>query len=346
MVCAIITQAIGIHAVFGAFIAGVMLGRSARLRRSDRSELQALTIGVFAPVFFAYSGLKVDLFALHGVGLLALVLGIAIAGKMIGCTAGAMLFGLKPRESLAVAIGMNARGGMEIIVALIGLSLGVLTQEMYAIIVMVAIVTSLMTPPLLELDARRRRAKARRSGAPGARKTARAAALQPRGRQTPGAQRRRSACATGGASGCHARQSSRRQHHRLSCHHDRRVGAEWPRPTPTSSASRTIAEMSGAHNILQRSGSGRFDRAGDRQGERTRLRRDLCRRLAHRGRLRAGRRGPARTGRSCAGADHHRAQRRRARCRCGKSSRPPPARHFRGSARRSRCSTRTPPTPR
>lgn len=149
MVCAIITQAIGIHAVFGAFIAGVMLGRSARLRRSDRSELQALTIGVFAPVFFAYSGLKVDLFALHGVGLLGLVLAIAIAGKMLGCTSGAMLFGLKARESLAVAIGMNARGGMEIIVGLIGLSLGVLTQEIYAIIVMVAIVTSLMTPPLL-----------------------------------------------------------------------------------------------------------------------------------------------------------------------------------------------------
>ncbi len=149
MVCAIITQAIGIHAVFGAFIAGVMLGRSARLRRSDRSELEAVTIGVFAPVFFAYSGLKVDLFALHGVGVLALVLGIAIAGKLVGCSAGALLGGLKAREALAVAIGMNARGGMEIIVALIGLSLGVLTQEMYAIIVMVAIITSLMTPPLL-----------------------------------------------------------------------------------------------------------------------------------------------------------------------------------------------------
>jgi Kef-type K+ transport system membrane component KefB/nucleotide-binding universal stress UspA family protein len=149
MVCAIITQAIGIHAVFGAFIAGVMLGRSARLRKSDRTELEAATIGVFAPIFFAYSGLKVDLFALHGVSLLAIVLGIAIIGKMIGCTTGALLFGMKWRESLAVAVGMNARGGMEIIVALIGLSLGVLTGEMYAIIIMVAIVTSLMTPPLL-----------------------------------------------------------------------------------------------------------------------------------------------------------------------------------------------------
>ena len=149
MVCAIITQAIGIHAVFGAFIAGVMIGRSARLRKSDRSELEATTIGVFAPVFFAYSGLNVDIFAIHGVRLLAIVLAVAIIGKMIGCTTGALLFGMKWREALTVAVGMNARGGMEIIVALIGLSLGVLTGEMYAIIIMVAIVTSLMTPPLL-----------------------------------------------------------------------------------------------------------------------------------------------------------------------------------------------------
>ncbi|HTT77133.1 MAG TPA: cation:proton antiporter [Candidatus Binataceae bacterium] len=145
----IITQAIGIHAVFGAFIAGVMLGRSTRLRRGDRIELEAAAIGVFAPIFFSYSGLKVDLFAMHGVGMLGLVLAIAVLGKLIGCTAGGLATGLRLREGLTVAAGMNARGGMEIIVATIGLSLGVLTAEMYAVIVMVAIVTSLMTPPLL-----------------------------------------------------------------------------------------------------------------------------------------------------------------------------------------------------
>lgn len=149
MICAIITQAIGVHAVFGAFIAGVMLGRSARLRRADRTELEAATIGVFAPVFFAYSGLKVDLLALHGVTVLAVVLAIAITGKLVGCATGALISGRNWRESLAVGAGMNARGGMEIIVALIGLSLGVLTKEMYAVIIMVAIITSLMTPPLL-----------------------------------------------------------------------------------------------------------------------------------------------------------------------------------------------------
>ncbi len=149
MVCAIVTQAIGIHAVFGAFIAGVMIGRSARLRRSDRTELEAATIGVFAPVFFAYSGLKVDIFALSGANLFFIVLGIAILGKLVGCTGGALLYGLGVRESLAIGVGMNARGGMGIIVALIGLSHGILTPEMYAIIIMVAVATSLMTPPLL-----------------------------------------------------------------------------------------------------------------------------------------------------------------------------------------------------
>ena len=149
MACAIATQAIGIHAVFGAFIAGVMIGRSARLRRSDRTDLEAATIGVFAPVFFAYSGLKVDLFALHGLSLLAIVLTIAVLGKLVGCTTASLVSGLSLREALAVGVGMNARGGMEIVVALIGLSLGVLTGEMYAVIIMVAITTSMMTPPLL-----------------------------------------------------------------------------------------------------------------------------------------------------------------------------------------------------
>jgi nucleotide-binding universal stress UspA family protein len=78
-----------------------------------------------------------------------IVLAVAILGKLLGCTAGGLVYRFKPREALAIGVGMNARGGMGIIVALIGLSLGVLTREMYAIIILVAIVTSMMTPPLL-----------------------------------------------------------------------------------------------------------------------------------------------------------------------------------------------------
>jgi Kef-type K+ transport system membrane component KefB len=147
--CAVITQAIGIHAVFGAFVAGVMLRGAARTRKIDREQLEAVTMGVLAPLFFAYSGLKTDLFSLTGFAIPLLVLGVACAGKIVGCSLGGLLGGLKWREAIAVASGMNARGGMEIVAALLGLSLGILTPQMYTVIVLVAVVTSIMAPPML-----------------------------------------------------------------------------------------------------------------------------------------------------------------------------------------------------
>jgi K+:H+ antiporter len=255
MICAIITQAIGIHAVFGAFIAGLMIGRSARLRRSDRTELEATTIGVFAPVFFAYSGLKVDLFALHGVTLLLIVLVIAVAGKLLGCTGGALLCRFGFRESLATGVGMNARGGMEIIVALIGLSLGVLTREMYAIVIMVAIVTSLMTPPLLSwllAGIERRPSEARRL------ERERVMARLPFTKE--GA---KLLVLAGG--GPHA-QLSAHLAAMLGNHHDASLTvfhASCGEPSPEAEAQfdqhfeliKSIAELSGAKNVYQRSGS-------------------------------------------------------------------------------------------
>ncbi len=147
--CAAITQAIGIHAVFGAFVGGVMLRGAARTRKIDREQLEAVTMGVLAPLFFAYSGLKTDLFSITGFGMPILVLSVACAGKLVGCTLGGIIGGLQWREAFAVATGMNARGGMEIVVALLGLSLGILTPQMYTVIVLVAIATSMITPPLL-----------------------------------------------------------------------------------------------------------------------------------------------------------------------------------------------------
>jgi Kef-type K+ transport system membrane component KefB/nucleotide-binding universal stress UspA family protein len=150
LVCGVITQFIGLHAVFGAFVAGLMIRSSARLREEDLDELKAIGLGVMAPIFFAYSGLKADPASLSHPAVPLIVLGIACAGKLLGCGIGGLLAKLKPKEALSVAIGMNARGGMEIIVALIGLSLGILTQEMYTVIIMVAIVTSVAAPPALK----------------------------------------------------------------------------------------------------------------------------------------------------------------------------------------------------
>ncbi|HUY29101.1 MAG TPA: cation:proton antiporter [Candidatus Binataceae bacterium] len=147
--CAVVAQAIGLHAVFGAFIAGLMLTQSARVKPADVSELETVATGFLAPIFFAYSGLRTDLSTLTSPAIAILILVVGCATKLFGCGVGGKLGGLKWREALAVAIGMNARGGMGIIVALVGLTLGVLTPSMYTVLILFAMVTSLMTPPLL-----------------------------------------------------------------------------------------------------------------------------------------------------------------------------------------------------
>ena len=144
-----LTESIGIHAVFGAFVAGLVIGRSPRVRKTTIDQLEGLLMAVFAPVFFAYAGLKVDL--AHGFELATTiaVIAVACAGKLVGASFGAYWGGLGLWESLAIGSGMNARGAMELVIALIGLSLGILSAPMYAAIVMVAIFTSAIAGPLL-----------------------------------------------------------------------------------------------------------------------------------------------------------------------------------------------------
>ncbi|HVW34561.1 MAG TPA: cation:proton antiporter [Acidimicrobiia bacterium] len=147
-----ITHWLHLEAVLGAFIAGILVGQVKRFDERLRHIFEQAALGIFAPVFFAYSGLKVDLARLiHpsvlGVGLL--ILAVATVGKFIGAYGGARLSRLSHWEALSLGAGMNARGAMEIIVATIGYSRGILTAEMYSIILMVAVATSLMAPPLL-----------------------------------------------------------------------------------------------------------------------------------------------------------------------------------------------------
>jgi Kef-type K+ transport system membrane component KefB len=149
---AALTHEMGIEAVLGAFTIGILAGQAPRFRHEVAHTLELVTASFLAPIFFASAGVKVDLARLADpevatVG--AIVLAIACFGKFVGCYLGAWYCGISHWERLALGSGMNARGAMEIIVATIGLSLGVLTVEMYSIVVMVAIVTSLMAPPLL-----------------------------------------------------------------------------------------------------------------------------------------------------------------------------------------------------
>lgn len=146
------THILGIEAALGAFVTGILAGQSPRFSREAGLTLELITSGFLAPIFFATAGLKVDLLQLLTPQILVvglLVLTIACFGKFTGAYIGSRIGGLSHWESVALGSGMNARGAMEIIVATIGVSLGVLNQPMYSIIVMVAIVTSLMAPPLL-----------------------------------------------------------------------------------------------------------------------------------------------------------------------------------------------------
>jgi Kef-type K+ transport system membrane component KefB len=149
------TEAIGIHAVFGAFVVGCMLRQVPRLRPASVQRLESVALSVFAPIFFGLVGLKVNLRALGSPWILGLVLGVATAGKLIGSTVGGLVGRLRFWESLSIGMGMNARGAMGLVVALIGLTLGLLNEQMYSVIVAVAVLTSLAAPIALRWTTKR-----------------------------------------------------------------------------------------------------------------------------------------------------------------------------------------------
>lgn len=148
-----ITQGLHLEPVLGAFVMGILLGRLPRLPRAVRHQLRSIALGVFAPIFFAAAGLKVNIFSLFEPRLFLIALAVilvATAGKVIGTYAGARLIGRQNHwTALSFGAALNARGAMEIIVATIGLSLGILTQDMFSIIVLMAMVTSLLAPGAL-----------------------------------------------------------------------------------------------------------------------------------------------------------------------------------------------------
>jgi Kef-type K+ transport system membrane component KefB/nucleotide-binding universal stress UspA family protein len=149
---ALTTSLIGVQAVLGAFMAGIMIGQSPILTKHIEEQLRGLIVAIFMPVFFGVAGLSIDLKVLANpqlAELTLLVIVIASIGKLGGAFLGSLLSGLSLREALAVGLGMNARGSTEIILATIGLSLGVLNQQLFTVIVLMAVATTLCMPPLL-----------------------------------------------------------------------------------------------------------------------------------------------------------------------------------------------------
>jgi Kef-type K+ transport system membrane component KefB/nucleotide-binding universal stress UspA family protein len=149
---ALTSHMIGVHSVLGAFVAGVLVGESPILTRHIDEQLRGLIVALFMPVFFGLSGLSADLTILKNIDLLlltaALVL-IASIGKFSGAFIGGRLGRLSHSESLALACGMNARGSTEVIVATVGLSMGVLNQNLFTMILAMAVITTMAMPPML-----------------------------------------------------------------------------------------------------------------------------------------------------------------------------------------------------
>lgn len=149
-----ITQALNLEAVLGAFVMGIIFGTLPRLPEEVHHKLESIALGIFAPIFFAVAGLKVNILNLLNPVLILitlLVIFIATFGKVAGTYLGARLIGKKDHwNALSFGAGLNARGAMEIIIATIGLSLGILSQDMFSIIVVMAMATSLMAPSALK----------------------------------------------------------------------------------------------------------------------------------------------------------------------------------------------------
>lgn len=148
----VITQWLHVEAVLGAFVAGVIIARSRFADHGLIRPLETMTSAVFAPIFFATAGLRIDLGLLAEVETLlwaGLVFIAASLSKFVGSIVGARLSNLPTREGAALGVGLNARGALEIVIATVGLSLGVLNDRSYTVIVLMAMGTSMLAPPLL-----------------------------------------------------------------------------------------------------------------------------------------------------------------------------------------------------
>jgi Kef-type K+ transport system membrane component KefB/mannitol/fructose-specific phosphotransferase system IIA component (Ntr-type) len=147
---AAVTQAIGLHAIFGGFIVGLTIGGSSRINERTRVAIEDFVVNIFAPVFFASIGLRVDFVASFDLRLALLVFVLATVPKLLGCSLGARAGGLKWRQAVAVGFGMNARGAMGIVLSDLAREAGLLKDQMFVALVLMALATSLVSGPAMK----------------------------------------------------------------------------------------------------------------------------------------------------------------------------------------------------
>jgi Kef-type K+ transport system membrane component KefB len=149
MAGAAFTEYAGIHAVFGAFVVGIAVGESGHLRKRTSEHIHQIVNNVFAPFFFASIGLRTNFVSNFHLGLTVTVIGVACVGKLLGAGWGARLGGMDRTSSLAVGLAMNARGAMEIILGILALQAGLIRENMFVAMVVMALFTSLISAPAI-----------------------------------------------------------------------------------------------------------------------------------------------------------------------------------------------------
>ncbi len=170
MVSAWTTEWLGIHALFGAFLAGAVMPKGERFVHAVTTRLEDLTVVLLLPLFFAFTGLRTRIGLVEGAEMWmfcgAIVL-VAVVGKWGGSTVAARVTGMPWREAGAIGVLMNTRGLMELVILNIGLDIGVISPALFAMMVLMALVTTFMTSPLLELIYPARLIRAERVAAEG-----------------------------------------------------------------------------------------------------------------------------------------------------------------------------------
>lgn len=149
---ALVTERLGIHAVFGAFLAGAVMPRDEKITGALLERFHDLMVILFLPLFFAFTGLRTSVQLISGDlwAWCAVVILVAVAGKMGGSAIAARASGLSWREGWALGTLMNTRGLMELVILNVGLDLGVISPALFAMMVLMALATTLMTTPLLD----------------------------------------------------------------------------------------------------------------------------------------------------------------------------------------------------
>jgi Kef-type K+ transport system membrane component KefB len=152
MVSAGITEYIGIHALFGAFLFGAVLPKEDGLSKLLTEKFESVAVVLLMPLFFAFSGLRTSIGLVSGLDhwlIVIALIGLATLGKFGGSAVAARLTGIRWREASAIGVLMNTRGLMELIVLNVGMDLGVITPTMFTMLVLMALFTTFATTPIL-----------------------------------------------------------------------------------------------------------------------------------------------------------------------------------------------------